>query len=55
MLNLALGQLIHEERQREIERRLELRRILEPPRPDPCGPVRETRHPTRQTSAGAAS
>jgi len=55
MLTIALGQLIHEERQREIERRLEVRRILEPPRPAPCEPVHETRLTGRQTSAGAAS
>jgi len=55
MLNLALGRLIHEERQREIERRLETRRLLEPSPPAPCEPRRETRPATRQTSAGATS
>jgi len=53
MLTLALGQLIHDERQREIERRLEARRLLEPSRPAPCEPVRGPRIGTRQTSAGA--
>jgi hypothetical protein len=53
MLNLALGQLIHDERQREIERRLEVRRLLEAPRPTPCEPVRGPRIGARQTSAGA--
>jgi hypothetical protein len=32
MLYLALGQLIHEERQRDIERTLRNRRLLEPAR-----------------------
>lgn len=30
MLYMAIGQLIHEERQREIEHELEMRRLLEP-------------------------
>jgi hypothetical protein len=54
MLNLALGQLIHDERQREIERRLEARRLLEPYPPVPCAPAREPRIRVRQTPAGAA-
>jgi hypothetical protein len=58
MLNLALGQLIHDERQREIERRLETRRLLEASRPTACEPVRGPRIGgprigSRQTSAGA--
>jgi hypothetical protein len=52
MLTLALGRLIHDERQREIERRLEVRRLLEPYRPTPCEPVRGPRIGARQ-SAGA--
>jgi hypothetical protein len=32
MLYLALGQIIHEERQRDIERTLRNRRLLEPAR-----------------------
>ena len=54
MLTLVLGQLIHDERQREIERRLEVRRLLEPYRPVPGAPVRGPRIGARQTSAGAA-
>jgi hypothetical protein len=53
MLSLALGRLIHDERQREIERRLEWRRMLEAARPDPCAPAREPRIGARQTPAGA--
>lgn len=30
MLYMAIGHLIHEERKREIERALEMRRLLEP-------------------------
>ncbi len=30
MLYMAIGQIIHQERQREIERALEVRRLLDP-------------------------
>ena len=58
MLYMILGQIIHEERQHEIERNLERRRLLEHLRKPvgrpavvasvPCPPVRQER-------AGAAS
>jgi len=55
MLNLALGRLIHEERQREIELRLRARRLLEPAPQPPCEPARSARVAPRHNPAGAAS
>ena len=64
MLHMTLGQIIHQERQQEIERNLERRRLLEDLRrtpsqaqpataasPAPSGPCL----PARQEGAGAAS
>jgi hypothetical protein len=64
MLHMTLGQIIHQERQREIERNLERRRLLEhlkrtpseahvatPAKPLPAGPCL----PARQGGAGALS
>jgi hypothetical protein len=53
MLYLTLGQLIHEERQREIERRLEARRLLDIARQARSDAPRSNRIGTRQTPAGA--
>ena len=62
MLYMAIGQIIHEERQREIEHELEMRRLLEPTdearwnlnEPATTGDGR-TRVSSRQEAAGAAS
>ena len=53
MLYLTLGQLIHEERQREIERTLEARRLLQIVREVRQQAARPNRIGTRQTRAGA--
>ena len=50
MLCMAIGQLIHEEQQREIERNLEVRRLLEPA----DEPARSQRYETRKTDAERA-
>ena len=62
MLYLAIGQLIHQERQREIERELEARRLLEPAddggwdlRHGPRTSGAEPPISGRQETAGAAS
>ncbi len=55
MLNLGIGVLIHKERERELERWLELRRRMERPLVDPCEPARTTRIVRRHSPAGAAS
>lgn len=62
MLYMAIGQLIHEERQREIERALEMRRLLEPAddtgwnlRHGPRKSGAEPRLKAHQETAGAAS
>jgi hypothetical protein len=55
MLNLGIGILIHKDRERELERQLELRRLLERPMTDPRTTVREPRAGRRQSPAGAAS
>ncbi len=53
MLYLTLGQLIHEERQREIERALEARRLLDIVRRARSAAPRSNRIGSRQTPAGA--
>ncbi len=62
MLYMAIGQLIHQERQREIERKLEIRRLLEPAdetgwdlRQESRKDSGESRLGSRQETAGAAS
>lgn len=62
MLYLAIGQLIHEERQREIEHELEMRRLLEPADETPWSRIETrttsdelTRVSSRHEAAGAAS
>lgn len=55
MLSLVLGQLIHEERQREIERLLEARRLVEAFRKAQAASPSQTRIATGQNLAGAAS
>jgi len=62
MLYMAIGQLIHEERQREIEHDLEMRRLLEPEEDvrrnrDESTTTRSgrTRVSPRQETAGAGS
>jgi hypothetical protein len=63
MLNMAIGLLIHQERQRKIERTLEVRRLLEPAPEDtgwaiPRGSHKgdgERRPATRHETAGATS
>jgi len=55
MVNLGIGLLIHKERERELERWLELRRRIEPPPVDACAPTREVRITRRQRPAGATS
>jgi len=55
MLSLTLGRLIHEERQREIARRLELRRLREPPTPVEPAPACRPQVGGRPSALGAAS
>ena len=55
MLSLYLGQIIHAERQREIERKLKQRRLLEPYRIPECTSVQGPRIATRHSPARATS
>ena len=57
MLHMTLGLIVHQERQREIERMLEQRRLLAELRVPRAAAVAtpERRIPARQERAGAAS
>jgi hypothetical protein len=56
MLYLNLAQIIHRERQAEIERTLKVRRLMERIREAKAAPTRTAAiAAARQTSAGAAS